>query len=578
MTKDVEKIIQQNPKLGELDVFNYPGFVKGFNEIMNCKKSKNHLTGENLYYIHSSFGFDLEFMEQLAEIEGMTVDRVGFEQKLNQLKQDFRDKQGSAEMFTALENLLTTATKNDIKYDYSFDSVHQIYQLEPVKSRILSIVDNTGCKTSTGDVSSSTAKVILDKSPFYYESGGQESDCGFISKNGKIFKLTALSSRKNCVLHEVELSKGEQLRVGDVVELEVNAEKRTATTRNHSATHLLNSAIRQVTRYPIFQKSSLVTSDHLKIELSCLGPKLNYQNLKDIENLIQEQIKTRPLERKIRLLNSQDLQNESDVVMVPGEVYPDEGIRLVTFGDFSKELCCGTHVLNTKELLEFTFLSMRSTGRNSYLFSATSGPQAVNAIELGAQLANQLEIVNQSVTAENAIEALNNLRDVSIVLNHSNLPVSFLKKLECQSLSSEIKEKVRQFSKGILDVEMKSVVENAGDSAVVHFLNCSEVLKSVSLEKATKYFKDRPVIIISYTDNMVKARCCVPSHLVTESFNAELWLNEIAKIFKAQIAPPKGQNAIETCLMKEKFVSPSKFDGLLAAAIELGNEFVPPEH
>lgn len=505
----------------------------------------------------------------------MTVDRAGFEEKMLQLKNDFRKQQMTTlNGIEALEQLLSTVTANDIKYDYTYDGNRNLYRIKPVKSKILSIVDENGSIMTTAEATSTSAQIILEKSPFYYESGGQESDRGIISKNGKTFQLKSLSSRKNCVFHEIELSKDEPLQVGDLIDLEVDEERRTATTRNHSATHLLNSAVREVTRYPIYQKSSLVTADCLKIELSCLGPKLGHRDLQPIEELVRQYIKQQPLPRKIRILNSQDLQNESDVVMIPGEVYPDEGIRLVTFGNFSKELCCGTHVLNTKELVEFTFLSMRSTGRNSYYFSATTGPIAVNAIEIGEQMLTELSSIKENLTADNALELLSHVREISKLLNNSNIAVSFIKKLECQAMTLEIKHKMKQESMKILDSEMKNVLKETSKSPfVVHFLICSDVLKSVSLEKATRFVKDRPVLIITSSEDNIKARCCVPAHLVTENFNAEIWLNEFAKVFKARLAPPKGQNPKETCLMKEKYVKPDVFEELLDEATSAAEIF-----
>jgi alanyl-tRNA synthetase len=380
------------------------------------------------------------------------------------------------------------------------------------------------------------------------------------------------------VLHQVEVMPGEALQVGDKVQLHVDQQKRSAVTRNHSATHLLNSALRTVTNSSIYQKSSLVTGDQLKIELACFGPKLSQRHVEELEDLLRSYIVERPLERKIRVMNSQELLNESDVVMVPGEVYPDDGIRLVTFGDVSKELCCGTHVFNTRELLEFTFLSVRSTGRNSYLFAATTGPSATAAISYGESLVDELKKINQKITAKNFKEILGKVREVSIKLNNSNVPVSFLKKLECQKITAEIKEKVKLESREIvtelLDVEMKQVAEeNLKSPYVIHFLACSDLMKSVSLQKATRYIKDRPVLVISLTDNSVKARCCVPQSFVTESFTAESWLREFSKTFKAQVAPPKGQDPKETCNMKEKRVESEEFDSLLNQAIEIATEF-----
>lgn len=580
MTKDVKEIIKQNPKLVELEIFDYPGFVQGYHEFLDYKKVNTSLmTSDIMYRLHSTFGFDLELLERLAELEEMKADSVGFENKMKQLKKSFSERLLSNDVIATLDGLLNEATLNDFKYDYSFDDARKVYHIEPVTSEILSIVDQRGSISNTTEASGSSVKLVVRQSPFYYESGGQESDAGYICKNGRKFELKSLSSRKNCVLHEVELNIDEPLKIGDEIQLNVDEDKRTALIRNHSATHLLNSAMRKITKAPIYQKSSLVTSDQLKIEFACFGPKISHQQLAQFEELIRLHINERPLERKIRVMNSQDLQDESDVVMVPGEVYPEDGIRLVTFGDFSKELCCGTHVFNTKELMEFAFLSMRSTGRNSYLFTATTGPAAVSAISIGDQLVNELKALNNDqITQANSNEVLSKVREVSIKLNNSNVPVAFMKKLECQNLTAEIKEKVKQASRGVLsellDIEMKSVVEqNADKPAVVHFLSCSDLMKSVSLQKATRYLKDRPVLIISLTNGIAKARCCVPVHLVSDSFNAELWMNELASIFKAPVAPPKGQNPREVCLMKEKKIHAENFDELLASAMNSAERF-----
>jgi alanyl-tRNA synthetase len=321
-----------------------------------------------------------------------------------------------------------------------------------------------------------------------------------------------------------------------------------------------------------------VTGDHLKIELACFGPKISHQEIQSFENLIRIHIKDQPLERKIRVINSQDLQEEPDVVMVPGEVYPDDGIRLVTFGDFSKELCCGTHVFNTKELMDFTFLSMRTTGRNSYLFTATTGYDAIKALSLGDKYARELKNLSETVTAKNFKDVLSKVRDISIRLNNSDVPVAFLKKLECQAITADIKEKVKYESRGILsellDMEMKSVLqEDAQNLFIVHFLSCSDLMKAVSLQKATRYVKDRPVLIVSLTNNLVKARCCVPEHLTNDKFNAEKWLQEFANTFESEVSPPKGQDPLEVCNMKEKRINPEKFNKSLQDASLAANQF-----
>lgn len=566
MSKDVENIVKNNPKLAELEMFDYPDFVRGYKYFSDYQKTnKDTVSGDFMYFIYTSCGFDLELIERLAELESMSIDMEGFDERMKRDKKAFSDKQMTPELISKLDFLLNNPTVNDSKYDYTFDGVHQTYFIEPVTSKIISIIDDNGSILCTDNSVSSSVKVVVEKSPFYYESGGQESDDGFICKNGKKFRLISLSNLKNCVLHEIETIRGEAIKVGDEVELQVDPKKRSALIRNHSATHLINSVIRRVTNLPIYQKSSLVTADELKIELSCLGPKLSHQDYEKFESLVRSHIIERPLERQIKVLNSQDLQNETNVVMVPGEIYPDEGIRLVAFGEISKELCCGTHVFNTKELIDFCFLNMRSTGRNSYLFTATTGLAAIDALKIGSQLVKELKLINESISSQSCDEAETRLREISNKLN-SDVPISFLKKTECQQLMEQMKIKVKRLRaimlNDILKEEMKTVKEkNIQNSFIVHFMSCADLIsKPDSLQKATQYVSDKPSLIISLTQEKVLARCCVPSHLVSDNFNAEAWLKQVGQVYRAKVSSIKQENPREACNMKEKSVHPKYFE------------------
>lgn len=578
MSKDVEQLIVQNPKLAEVDMFDYPDFLVGYKNFLNYKNScqNNVLSGDFMYYVYSSCGFDLELISQLAEIEGMTIDKAGFDEKMQQDKKAYlNDKKLNTELLSILDDLLVNPTDNDLKYNYTFDDVHKLYRVEPVKSKIISILDHSGSVTTA---SGPSVKLILEKSPFYYESGGQEADAGFICKNGKKFKLKALSNQKNFVIHEVEMTGEESLAVGDEVELHVDSIRRTALTRNHTATHLVNSAMRKVLNSPVYQKSSLVTSDHLKIELSCLGPKLGRQEFEKFENLIRQHILEQPLERQISVLNSQDLQNESNVVMVPGEVYPEDGIRLVTFGDFSKELCCGTHAFHTNELVDFTFLSMRSTGRSSYLFTATTGSAAIEALSNGQQLVDTLKKINANISSGNCEEVESVVREVSAKLKNSASTIALLKKLECQELSTEIDRKVKRARAGalatLLGDEMKAVIKKSSETQfIIHFLSCSEMMTPRALQQATDYVTDRPVLIVSMTKTSVVARCCVPKEVATNDFNATLWMKEFAKVYKAKMFSPKEENPKEVANMIEKGFDSKKREEFLQRAAKAVNEF-----
>lgn len=558
-------------------MYDYPGFVQGFQEFCRYKNLNSKvMSGDIMYQLYSTFGFDMELMERLAEIEGMSIDKAGFKSRMMEMKKSQSLKLVNDDLATELKDLAITSTNDYKKYEYSYDG--EKYHVEPVKSKVISIIGHNGAISNTKTTSDSSVKIVVDQSPFYCEAGGQESDEGYITKTGCKLKLIALSNRKNCLFHEIETDHNVPIYVGDEISLHVDASKRTALIRNHSATHLLNAAIRNVTKSPIYQKSSIVTCEQLRIELAMFGPKIHQPEVDNLETLIRSIIKDSPLKMNVKMINSQDLHGESNVIMVPGEVYPDDGIRLVTFGDFSKELCCGTHALNTNDLMEFTFINVRSTGKNSYMFSATTGPSAVKALNIGDQLSQELKEINGQVTAQNFNEILAKTREISIKMNSVKEPVAYLKRLVCQQLMAEVKEKVKTESRSILnellDIEMMDVVENSASySHIIHFLSCSDLMKSVSLQKATRYIQDRPVLILSLTDEMIKARCCVPKNFVTDNFNAEKWLQSVSEVLKAQQSPPKGQNPAEVCNMKGKKITRESFDDLLNQAIIAADDF-----
>lgn len=576
MSNGVRDILLHNPKLAELNIYEYPAFIPAFYEFNRFKKSgKKEVSGELAFNLHTSFGLDLPLIKRIAEIDEMTVDVNAFEERMNQMKLSIQTDFNEETLSMFDDNL--PATSNDSKYDYSYDKNEQIYHTKPLESKILAIFDGQKIVQSTADASSPTVKLIFAESPFYYESGGQQSDEGFLTKNDLKFPIKSLAMQRNFVIHEIERDTENPLMTGDKIKLHVNDETRTECIRNHTATHLLNAAVRNTINFPTYQKSSAVSSSHLKIELAIMGPKINEKNIATLEENVRELIRNN-LAKKVRVINSQELEAERNVVMVPGEIYPDTGIRLVNFGDeYSKELCCGTHAFNTSELISFTFLNVKSTGRMSYIFSATTGQSAIDALERGEEILKRLQKLSEDITVENFLQILAETRKIATLISSKN-NIAYLKKVECQKLIYDIKEIIKQQSRSVLsellDVEMNSIVkQNEANSFIIHFLACSDLMKSVSLQKATRYVNDKPVLILSLTNDELKARCCVPTNIIGENFNADKWLTVIGNVFKSKVEPPKGQNSLEVCFMKGKKVKPDSFYDQLEHAIHLANNF-----
>ncbi|KAG5676693.1 hypothetical protein PVAND_006509 [Polypedilum vanderplanki] len=577
LSKGIKDILEKNPQLMDLDLYEYPGFVQAYNEFKRYKKSNPYeISGDMMIQLYSNFGLDLDFIERLAEIERMTLDINGFENRMEAMKgKSLENFKVDNDIVMRLDGSIP-ATNNDSKYNYEYDPSSNLYKIKPVKTKILAIFDTNGQSLkSTNESTTSYVKIVTKDSPIYVESGGQESDVGYLEQNGTIFNIESVSSKQNIIFHKIKTNQSANLNVGDEVELSIDNEKRTSCIRNHTATHILNAAIRNIKNLPTYQKSSTVTSENLKIELAMIGPKLNESEIDEIEKLVRRHIKELPLQQTTEVINSQELQSKNNVIMVPGEVYPDEDIHVVSFDDFSHELCCGTHANSTSEILDFTFLSVKSTGRVSYLFNAVTGNKAIEAIKKGDELISQIKSLSENDEIEKFTVILSHLRKIASKL-HDN-EISYLKKIQCQKLITDMKETIKYKSRDVvselLDIEMKSVIEQ-NEPFIVHFLACSDLMQSVSLLKATRLVSDdKPVIIISLVDNEVKARCCVPKEMINENFNAEKWLTHFAKIFNSTVKPPKGQDPLEVCLMKGKKVKSEEFNTMLEQAIAAAKSF-----
>lgn len=572
-SKAVREILNENPNLAELNIYEYPGFIPAYKEYKRYKRS-NHkeINGEMAFQFYSTYGLDTDFIERFAELEGMSLDIDAFEERMNQMKKN-NETYFDEELLSKCNNVLPP-TRDEAKHDFVYDLQDNLYKVKPIMSKVVAIFDGEQIVQSTHEAKSKNVKIIFNESPFYCESGGQQSDDGYVLHNGIKNKLMSLASQRNIIVHTIANDLNNPIAIGDEIELHVDNEKRTSCIRNHTATHILNSAVRKSFKLPTYQKSSAVNNDYLKIELAILGPKLNENNLTELEKLVQQCIQDNPLERKVRIINSQELESESNVIMVPGEIYPDAGIRVINFGDFSKELCCGTHAFNTRELINFAFLNIKSTGRSTYVFTATTGQKATDAILRGDKILDHLKNLKDNVTIENFEETMSEIRNISTEMKN----VAHLKKLECQNLIKEIKEDIKVKGRSILgellSVEMKLVKEkNEENPFVIHYLSCSDLMKSVSLEKATRWVDDKPVIVLSLTEDEIKARCVVPRDRIQKEFNAESWLKVVGKIFKSKVENPRGQDPQEVCFMKGKKIKQEIFHDQLKNAIKEARKF-----
>ncbi|XP_058981905.1 alanine--tRNA ligase, mitochondrial-like [Musca domestica] len=608
-TKAFSEVLSEYPDLEDVDLMECPGFVPAYREFKSVKHTfkNNSIPGDFLYKLSDTYGLTEENFIKLAQLEDMTYDTVGYKEAVANAKQRSKNSMmlndHSSIYYKSIENSLTELTKslpatdNNHKYSYTYNHEDNKYIIPELKSKVLGILYNdvsvnevvcNGGVSDTNDIVS----IITDSSNFYYESGGQQSDRGHIvvkSINNNNLELNVVNvvCINDCVVHMCELPKERSqftLATGDSVLLQIDENHRKRNICHHTATHLLNGAIRALFNKVTYQLSSSVTSDCCKLEVGIIGKRITKDDVAKIEELISRIISSAsPV--NIELCNASDILQQNDVTMIPGEVYPETGLRLVTincdnFDLKSKELCCGTHVTNTKELGKFSVTNLKQTNRARYAFTAVAGEAADKVHKVSELLKHRIDMLEKEFKTDkmsNATEV--ELQKIRHNLLHTDIQLPYVFKMDFLERINDIlkclKESARTNIKDFLDVEMRNLLQEkpaAKHPYLVHYISSSVLMEEVPLQKATKHCTDRPILVIAKADGIVKARCCVPKEFQTEDFNAQKWLKEFASIFKAQVSAPKGQNPHDVCNMKGKKTS-TQFEEQLEMAMLKANKY-----
>ncbi len=326
-------------------------------------------TGAVAFKFYDTFGLPFEIISQTAQRAGLDLDRSIFERYLEEQRR--RSREGSkisAEIFSTKGSYTLVNGLPPTKF--------LGYEMTKASGKVLRILKNT--KEITKLVKGEEGLVIFDQSPFYAEAGGQVGDSGAL--RGAKTKAKALDAQwlEKCVAHKIEVTEAE-IRLGESYELAVDAERRADIMKNHTATHLLHSALRQVLGDHVKQSGSLVAPDRLRFDFTHFGA-VDPKKLEEVEALVNVEIaKKIALDKRVI---SKEKALEEGAIAFFGEKYGDE-VRVVTIGDFSKELCGGTHLGNTAEIGMFKITSEGSIQAGVRRLEAVTGRRAEALLEQG---------------------------------------------------------------------------------------------------------------------------------------------------------------------------------------------------
>lgn len=308
------------------------------------EQNKNVLSGEDTFKLYDTYGFPIDLTKEILEEKNITIDEEGFSKCMNEQREKARKARKVSNYMgadaTVYDEIDPAITSEFVGYDkLKNDS----------KVTVLTTEKDVVEALSEGD----KGTIIVDETVFYATMGGQEGDKGYITSPEGEFKVdTTIKLKGGKIGHVGVMTKG-MIKAGDTVTLLVDSEYRADTCKNHSATHLLQKALRMVLGNHVEQKGSYVDPERLRFDFTHFQS-MTAEELKKVEDIVNEKIvEAIPVETKIMTIEE---AKKTGAMALFGEKY-GESVRVVCIDDFSKEFCGGTHVANTANIRLFKIIS-----------------------------------------------------------------------------------------------------------------------------------------------------------------------------------------------------------------------------
>ncbi|MBO8165687.1 MAG: alanine--tRNA ligase [Kosmotoga sp.] len=355
---------------------------RGTKRLWQMIDAKGKLNGKDLFMLHDTYGFHVELVEEILNGSDIHLDKEGFLKLMQEQKERARAATGNKE-YDDVSTLIKTL------HEELGGTEFLGYEMLETRSEIKTIIKK-GVQVhqlSKGE----EGEVIFDKTVFYAEKGGQVSDTGILETSSGVAEvLHVYIPHQDIVLHKIKVIDG-LLNKGELALLKVDVEKRKATARNHTATHLLHAALRNILGEHVKQSGSLVGPERLRFDFSHFS-QLKPEEIMAIEETVNE-IVLSALPVTVEEKDLEEAKSE-DVIALFEEKYGDK-VRVVSISDFSRELCAGTHVENTGEIGLFKIISESSVSAGVRRIDAITGKESLKYLRKLTALASDLKDVLQ---------------------------------------------------------------------------------------------------------------------------------------------------------------------------------------
>ncbi|WP_085508953.1 alanine--tRNA ligase [Thalassobacillus devorans] len=324
-------------------------------------QGNNVFPGTEVFRLYDTYGFPKELTEEYVEEAGFTIDEEGFQKEMEKQRERARSARQKSDSMQIQEGVL-----GDVQVESEFIGYNNL----EVEAKVVEMIK--GKSFADTAESGETAYIFLDRTPFYAESGGQIADKGWIKGDQVSLEVKNVQKAPNGQhMHEVVVTEG-KLEKGATVTAVVDASARSFVVKNHTATHLLHQALKDVLGNHVNQAGSLVAPDRLRFDFSHFGS-VSEEELHQIEEIVNEKVwESIPVQIEY---NSLQEAKEKGAMALFGEKYGDE-VRVVQVGDYSMELCGGCHVLNTAEIGLFKIVTETGIGAGTRRIEAVTAKDA----------------------------------------------------------------------------------------------------------------------------------------------------------------------------------------------------------
>ncbi|NLK93751.1 MAG: alanine--tRNA ligase [Clostridiales bacterium] len=467
------------------------------NEIKEDKK--DILPGEYAFKLYDTYGFPYELTEEICEEKGIKIEKSGFDKMMEEQRTRARS---SREVTSYMGSEEVPINKIDAKIETLFDGYSNLSEM----SEIVIIADDEKFRDEL--VKGEKGYIVTNKTPFYAEMGGQVGDTGIISGDG--FKVEVYNTKKNVggkTIHYVSVVEG-KVKKGDKAKLEVNEIRRKAIAKNHTATHMLQGALQEIVGEHTHQAGSYVDADRLRFDFNHFQS-LTKEEIEKIEALVNEKIME--VDNVTTDLMTLEEAKNSGAMALFDDKYGDK-VRVVSVGDFSKELCGGTHVRNSGEIGLFKIVSESGVASGVRRIEAITGFNAIKYVEDKEKI---LKDACNSLKC-NEKEIINKITLIGNELKEKEKEITELK----SKLTSGAEEDILNSSKEIDGIKVISYVLESVDGNALRDL----------CDKVRDKMQSGVVVLISNNDGKVNIVAMATKDTIEKGIHCGRIIKEVATI------------------------------------------------